>query len=144
MKKIILCILFYILSTHLYAHKIAGMDLKVQKIEENKILVEGLNKKTNEKLDGNKIKFLSLNNKVLFEGHLNKGSLVTDIPNVSYFIYMYVGDQDVVIEGISPKEGFTGILSSKKDKAFFYTLSFSLFMIILGTSIFIRRKLNNY
>lgn len=139
MKKIFL--LVFIFSTFLQGHKIAGMDLSVKKVDEDKIEIIGTNKKANLPLDGNKIKLLSMNNnKVLFEGFLKNGTLTTTIPNVPYFIYMYVGSQDVVIEGIAPKDGFQGVFASKKDRAFYYYLFFSLSFIFLTIIVILRKQ----
>lgn len=140
-KKILLVFFLLLFSDTLLAHQIAGMDLTVKLVNENKILINGFNKKTKTPLNGNKIKLYSMvNNKILFEGYLENGSLETTIPNLPYAIYMYVGSQDVVIEGIPPKEGFSGIYASKTNRAFYYSLFFSLFFILVGISIILKRE----
>lgn len=140
MKKIFL--LVFSLLTFLQAYKIEGMDLSAKLADEDKIEIIGTNKRAKLPLDGNKIKLLSMNNRILFEGFLKNGTLITTIPNEPYFIYMYVGSLDVVIEGIAPKNGFQGLLVSKKDRAFYYSLFFSLSFIFLTIIVILRKKFN--
>lgn len=136
----ILLLLFFI-SCSLFAHKIPGMTLTSKLIDENKIQIKGFNKRSQKLLDGNKIKLFSqANNRVIFEGYLNKGYLETKIPKEPYMIFMYVGEQDVVIEGLAPKSGFEGIYASKTNRAFKYTFALSL-LFIFATIILISSKL---
>lgn len=145
MRKIFLLILFFTLFSCVYAHKIAGMQLSVELIQDEKILIKGFNEQVKKTLHGNKIKLISmLNNKVLFEGFLNEGVLNTSVPSVPYWIYMYVGNQDVVIEGIAPTGGFLGVYASKKDRAFFYTLVGSLFFICLAIITLLKRRVKTF
>lgn len=136
-KKILLLLFF--ISTSLIGHKVPGMTLTSKLIDENKIEIKGFNKRSQKLLDGNKIKLFSqVNNRVLFEGYLNKGFLETRIPKEPYMIFMYVGEQDVVIEGLAPKSGYEGIYASKTNRAFKYTLGLSLLFVF--TTIFLISK----
>lgn len=130
---------FFLLSS-LKAHKIPGMDLSVEHTINNQIIIKGFNKRANKGLHGNKIKLYStINNSVIFEGFLNQGTLITKVPKVPYSIFMFVGDNDVVIEGIAPKNGFSGIYASKTNRAFNLMLYLNLLLLILSVVFIIKR-----
>ena len=113
-------ILILLLGTHLFAHKIEGLMLVITPLEQEMIAIEGKMKGSNKKLEGNKIALISmLDKRTLHEAFLDAGKpLHVKIPDESYWVYMYVGDQDVVEEGPAPKAGFKKIATSQKERAF--------------------------
>lgn len=136
LKKVFLFILVFFTS-FLYAHKISGITLNAKLLENDKMQIKGFNKRSKKMLNGNKIKLFSqASNKVLFEGFLKNGLLITKIPKQPYMIFMYVGSKDVVIKGLEPKSGFSGIYASKINRAFNYTLLVSL-LFVFSTIILI-------
>ncbi|AFL68895.1 hypothetical protein [Sulfurospirillum barnesii] len=112
------CIL--VLCTHLLAHKIEGINLLITPLENDMIAIEGKMKGSQKRLEGNKVALISMIDKrVIFEAFLEGGKpLHVKIPEESYWVYLYIGDQDVVEEGMAPKEGFKKIAHSQKERAF--------------------------
>lgn len=113
-------ILILLLGTQLFAHKIEGLLLVITPLEQEMIAIEGKMKGSNKKLEGNKIALISmLDKRILHEAFLEEGKpLHVKIPDESYWVYMYVGDQDVVEDGPAPKAGFKKIATSQKERAF--------------------------
>lgn len=141
-NKTITVLVILCFTSFLYAHKIPGMTLIAKVFEDEKVEIKGFNKRSKKLLDGNKIKLFSqANNKVLFEGFLKNGLLKTTIPKQPYMIFMYVGNQDVVIEGPAPKSGFEGIYASKTNRAFNYTLGLSLFFLFTSLFLIIKKTI---
>ena len=112
--------LILLLATHLFAHKIEGINLIITPIESETISIEGKMKGSDKKLEGNKIALISMIDKrVLEEGFLEGGKpLQVKIPQESYWVYMYVGDQDIVEEGPPPSGGFKKVAVSQKERAY--------------------------
>ena len=144
LKKIFLFIVVFFTS-FLYAHKIPGITLNAKLLENDQIQIKAFNKRSKKMLNGNKIKlFAQASNKVLFEGFLKNGLLITKVPKQPYMIFMYVGSQDVVTEGLEPKSGFSGIYASKINRAFYYSLALCLFfifasMVLIFKNFFIKK-----
>jgi len=127
-------------TTYGFAHAIPGISLKVKDLRDNTMLITANFKKSKRPLIGNKVKLISMiDNRVLFEDKISKDGLTTKIPNESYWIYLIVRDNDVVIDGIAPLKGFTKEVK-KEPKAFLYTLIASLSFIVLATILMIRKK----
>lgn len=103
----------------LFAHKIEGVNLVITPIQNDTIAIEGQMKSSGKRLEGNKVSLISMiDKKVLFEGYLEGSKpLNVKIPEESYWVYMYVGDQDIVEEGMAPKGGFKKIATSQKERA---------------------------
>ena len=127
-----------LLCSTLFAHKIEGLTLLMTPLENDMVAIEGRMKGSNKTLEGNKIALISMIDKrVLFEGFLEGGkALHVKIPDESYWVYMYVGDQDVVEEGIAPEGGFSQIATSQKERAFRTMFALSLGFILLFFSFF--------
>ena len=114
-----------------FAHKIQGFELLLTPKENDFILVEAKMKNSSKLLYGNKVHLVSMvDSRILFEGILEK-NLNVPIPKESYWVYVYIGDSDIVQEGPAPKNGFDILIQSQQDKAFFYTLFLSLLFIFL-------------
>ncbi len=125
-------LLVILLSFNMYAHKIQGFELVVTATQTDEILIEAKMKNSQKRLYGNKVHLISMvDSRILFEGILNKG-LKIQIPNESYWVYVYIGDNDLVQEGPAPKKGFAIFVQSQQDKAFLYTGSLSSFFILLS------------
>ena len=123
-----------------FAHAIPGITLNVKDLRNNTMLITAHFKKSKRPLVGNKIQLISMiDNKVLFEDKLPIGGLVTKIPNESYWIYLIVRDNDVVIDGIAPIGGFTKEVK-KEPKAFFYSFMICIFIILITVFLMIKRK----
>jgi len=138
--KITKIFLFLLLSINLYAHKIPGILLEVKALENDKMLILGKFKKSKRILSGNTIRLISMfDNRVLYEAKQTNTGLITDIPKESYWIYLVVRDNDVVIDGIAPKNGFLKEIK-KEPKAFLYTLISSLFLLFLSFIFMYRKK----
>lgn len=115
----------------MYAHKIQGFELVVTSTQTDEIFIEVKMKNSQKRLYGNKVHLISMvDSRILFEGILHK-ELKIQIPNESYWVYVYIGDNDLVQEGPAPKKGFAIFVQSQQDKAFLYTLSISSFFILL-------------
>jgi len=139
-NKFIILLIFLCFSNILHAHKIPGMVLTAEVLQDDILQIKGFSKRSNQALDGNKIKlFAQANNKILFEGFLKNGTLKTNIPKQPYIIFMYVGNQDVVIEGPESSSGFSGIYASKTNRAFKYTFLLSM-LFIFSTLIIILKQ----
>lgn len=130
-------IAFIGINSLLFAHKIEGINLLIVKGDNNTITIEGRLKGSSKKLEGNKVQLISMiDKKVLFESFLeNNKALIAPIPSESYWVYMYVGDQDSVEEGPPPKEGFKVMATSQKNKAFNSMASMSLFFVLCALMI---------
>ena len=127
-------------TTNLFAHKIAGVELKIKKIEDDKIHINAFFKKSKRVLSGNKIKLISMiDNRVLFEDKLSQKGLVTNIPNESYWVYLIVRDNDVVKDGPAPTNGFK-IEVKKEAKALLYTSLASFTFLFLSIILMFRNK----
>lgn len=114
-----------------FAHKIQGFELLLTPKENDFVLVEAKMKNSSKLLYGNKVHLVSMvDSRILFEGILEK-NLNVPIPKESYWVYVYIGDSDIVQEGPAPKNGFDILIQSQQDKAFFYTLFLSLLFIFL-------------
>lgn len=136
----VISIFLLLFTTTLFAHKIAGVELEVKKIENDKIHINAFFKKSKRALAGNKIKLISMiDNRVLFEDKLSKKGLITNIPNESYWVYLIVRDNDVVKDGPAPNKGFK-IEVKKEAKAFLYTSITSFIFIFLSIILMFRSK----
>jgi len=115
-----LWVVVLLLGTHLFAHKIEGLTLVMTPLENDVVAIEGKLKGSGKKLEGNKVAFISMIDKrILFEDFLDGSKpLHVKIPQESYWVYLYVGDQDVVEEGIAPKAGFSKMATSQKERAY--------------------------
>ena len=135
-----------LLGSHLFAHKIEGLNLIITPLENDVIAIEGRMKSSNKKLEGNKIALISMIDKrIIQEAFLESNKpLQLKIPDESYWVYMYVGDQDVVEEGIAPKKGFTKMAISQKERAFRTTLGMGLGFLSLFMIIFMYRVKKYY
>ncbi len=123
-----------------FAHAIPGITLDVKDLKNNTMLITAHFKKSKRPLVGNKIQLISMiDNKVLFEDKLPIEGLVTKIPNESYWIYLIVRDNDVVIDGIAPIDGFTKEVI-KEPKAFLYSFIICIFIILITVFLIIKRK----
>lgn len=133
----VLFIAFIGVNSLLFAHKIEGINLLIVKGDNNTITIEGRLKGSNKKLEGNKVQLVSMIDKrVLFESFLeNNKTLIAPIPSESYWVYMYVGDQDMVEEGPPPREGFKVMAISQKNKALKYMASISLFFVFCALMV---------
>lgn len=121
-----------LLLIHSFAHKIQGFELRLMKKENDTVLIEAKMKNSSKLLNGNKVQLVSMvDSRVLFEGIL-ENNLHVQIPKESYWVYVYIGDSDIVQEGPAPKNGFDILIQSQQDKAFFYTLTLSLLFILLA------------
>lgn len=130
----------FIFSVLGFAHAIPGINLEVKDLKNNTMLITANFKKSKRPLVGNKIKLISMiDNRVLFEDKLPLKGLITKIPDESYWIYLIVRDNDVVIDGIVPLNGFTKEVK-KEPKALLYSLVLSLFFIISASLLMIKRK----
>ena len=132
-KKIILPILF--LSICSFAHKVAGVDMSLEKLQDNKIKIKAFFKKSKKPLFGNEVKLISMfDNRVLNHGKLISKGLILDIPKESYWVYVLVRDNDIVKDGIAPNGGF--LKTIKKEKvAFLYTTIIAVFFILISVII---------
>lgn len=135
--------LILLLGTYLFAHKIEGLVLVMTPLENDTVAIEGRMKGSGKKLEGNKVALISMIDKrVLFEDFLEGNKpLHVKIPQESYWVYLYVGDQDVVEEGIAPKNGFVKMATSQKERAYrtmlMVSLSFIFFFVwVSGYRIF--------
>lgn len=136
----VISVFLLLFTTTLFAHKIAGVELEVKKIENNKIHINAFFKKSKRALAGNKIKLISMiDNRVLFEDKLSKKGLITNIPNESYWVYLIVRDNDVVKDGPAPSKGFK-IEVKKEAKAFLYTSITSFIFIFISIILMFRNK----
>ncbi len=138
-----------LLSTQLFAHKIEGLNLIITPIESDTISIEGKMKGSGKKLEGNKIALISMIDKrILEEAFLEGGKpLQLKIPQESYWVYMYVGDQDVVEEGPPPRGGFKKVALSQKERAYrsmgMLSLGFiTLFCVVVGYRVHRYKKRN--
>jgi hypothetical protein len=138
--KTIKLFLFFLVSINLYGHRIAGIKLEVEALENNQIHITGKFQKSQRILVGNKIKLISMiDNRILFEAKEGELGLITNIPKESYWIYLIVRDNDIVINGIAPKNGFETKVE-KEPRAYLYSLSFCLFFIFITIFIFYKKR----
>jgi len=121
-----------------FAHRVAGVEMSLEKLEGDKILVKAFYSKSKRALSGNEVRLISMfDNRVLNKGKLTLDGLVLDIPLESYWVYVLVRDNDIVKDGIAPSSGFKKTVELKK-VAFLYTsLATFLFLVI---SLFIAYK----
>lgn len=141
--------LIFLLTTQLFAHKIEGINLIITPIESDTISIEGKMKGSGKKLEGNKIALISMIDKRVLEETFLEGSkpLQLKIPQESYWVYLYVGDQDVVEEGPPPRGGFKKIALSQKERAYrtmsMLSLGFiTLFGVVVGYRVYRHKKRN--
>lgn len=141
--------LIALLTTQLFAHKIEGINLIITPFESDTISIEGKMKGSGKKLEGNKIALISMIDKRVLEEAFLEGSkaLVLNIPQESYWVYLYVGDQDVVEEGPPPRGGFKKIALSQKERAYrsmaMLSLGFiTLFCVVVGYRVYRYKKRN--
>lgn len=134
-----LCLVL-LLCTHLFAHKIEGLTLVMTPLENDVMAIEGKMKGSGKKLEGNKVALISMiDHRVLFEDFLEGGKpLHVKIPHESYWVYLYVGDQDVVEEGMAPKDGFLKLAPSQKERAYRMMLMVScgFLALFVGVSVY--------
>lgn len=133
--------LILLVSVQLFAHKIEGVNVIITPLANDMIAIEGKMKGSSKGVEGNKIALISMIDKrVLFEGFLEGSkALHVKIPDESYWVYMYMGDQDVVEEGPAPSSGFVKMAISQKERAFRITLGINLFFLTLFSSVLIYR-----
>lgn len=141
--------LIFLLATQLFAHKIEGLNLIITPSESDTISIEGKMKGSGKKLEGNKIALISMIDKrILEEAFLEGGKpLQLKIPQESYWVYLYVGDQDVVEEGPPPRGGYKKVATSQKERAYrsmvMLSLGFiTLFCVVVGCRVYRYRKRN--
>lgn len=141
--------LIFLLTTQLFAHKIEGINLIITPIESDTISIEGKMKGSGKKLEGNKIALISMIDKRVFEETFLEGSkpLQLKIPQESYWVYLYVGDQDVVEEGPPPRRGFKKVATSQKERAYrsVTMLCFgfiALFCVVVGYRVYRYKQRN--
>ena len=146
---VIKCWLIVLLSAQLFAHKIEGINLLITSVSDESIAIEGKMKGSGKKLEGNKIALISMIDKrILEEAFLEGGKpLQLKIPQESYWVYLYVGDQDVVEEGPPPSGGFKKVAVSQKERAYrtilMLCLGFiALFCIVVGYRVYRYMKRN--
>lgn len=141
MKKIVIVFYMFLFSfTFLKAHEVIGIALDLELVDE-KLKIISYYEKNKKALDGNKIKiFSSLNNKLIFEGYLKDGELIVSVPKEPYYVYMYVGDDDVVVSGIPLKEESKLLGISKNNRAFMYTSFFSFLFLFMTIIIIFKRN----
>ena len=125
--------LMFMISLQLFAHKIEGINLIITPLPNDMLAIEAKMKGQTKGLEGNKIALISMIDKrVLFEGFLEGSrALHVKIPDESYWVYMYMGDQDVVEEGPAPSSGFVKMARSQKERAFRITFGINLLFITL-------------
>lgn len=128
-----------LLTTQLFAHKIEGINLSITAVSPESISIEAKMKGSGKKLEGNKIALISMLDKRVLDEAFLEGSkpLQLKIPQESYWVYLYVGDQDVVEEGPPPSGGFKKMALSQKERAYrtmtMLCLGFvMLFCVVLG------------
>lgn len=138
LKKLIFLLIFS--TTFLFAHKVAGVDTSVTKLEGNKIHIKAFFQKSKKPIFGNEVRLISMfDNRVLGKGKLTRDGLELNIPEESYWVFVLYRDNDIVKEGPAPKEGFKKAV--KKEKvALLYTFLASLFFIILAIGIGYKRN----
>ena len=130
----------FLFISNAFAHAIPGIKLEAKKVSDNEVLITANFKKSGRALVGNKVKFISMiDNKVLFEGKMPHKGLVTQIPKESYWVFLIVRDNDVVIDGPAPTNGFE-IVANKEPKALLYTASASFAFILLAVLLLIKNK----
>ena len=136
-KSITVFILFF--TTNLFAHNVPGMDVSLEKKENNKIHIKAFFKKSKRPLINNEVRLISkFDNRVLDKGKLGISGLILNIPKESYWVYVLVRDNDLVKDGIAPNEGF--LKNIKKEKlAFFYSSLISLVFILFSFLIAYKR-----
>lgn len=136
---IILSIVFF--SINLYGHNMAGFEMVLKPLKEDLLKIEAKMKNSSRKLFGNKVQLVSMvNQRVLFEGYLEeKKELIVKIPKESYWVYIFIEDNDIVEEGPAPANGFEIIVESQKNKAFKYSLYISLLFIIFASYISMKK-----
>lgn len=136
-KKLLAAIFLCLASTQLFAHKVEGVSINLQKIDGNTIKVEAETRGQGKKMHANKVRLVSMiDKKVLAEGMLDrKNGCIFQIPKESYQVFVFVGEQDVVKEGPPPSGGFDKVVESHEGRAFNYMLTISL--LFLAGSIFI-------
>ncbi len=135
--------LIVLLTAQLFAHKIEGLNLIITPNESDTISIEGKMKSSGKKLEGNKIALISMIDKRVLEEAFLEGSkpLQLKIPQESYWVYLYVGDQDVVEEGPPPRGGFKKVATSQKERAYrtmtMLCLGFIvLFCVVVGYRVY--------
>lgn len=130
----------FIFNITLFAHSVPGMDITIEKKEQNQILIKAFFKKSKKPLVGNEVKLISkFDNRILEKDKLTAKGLTLKIPDESYWVYVIVRDNDLVKDGIAPDGGFKKQIEIKK-VAFLYTTIATLFFIILSTSIGYKRN----
>jgi len=137
LKKTILFII--VLSTLAFAHKVAGVDMEVQKVGDDKILINAFFTKSKRTIAGNEVRLISMfDNRVLDKGKLSLEGLVLNIPSESYWVYVIVRDNDIVKDGLAPTKGFDKMV--KLDKvAFLYTSLATILFLLLAFFIGFKR-----
>lgn len=139
-RKVFILVLF--LTTMMFAHKVAGVDTSITKIQNDKILIKAFFKKSKKPIYGNGVKLISMfDNRVLDKGKLLREGIELDIPKESYWVYVLYRDNDIVKDGPSPDIGFDKAVQKEKI-AFLYTSILSLILIILSVLIAYRRTHN--
>ncbi|WP_320036049.1 hypothetical protein [Halarcobacter sp.] len=136
LKRVFILLIFC--SSLVFAHRVAGVDMSLEKLEGDKILVKAFFSKSKKALGGNEVRLISMfDNRVLAKGKLTLDGLVLNIPSESYWVYVLVRDNDIVKDGLAPSGGFKKTVELKKI-AFLYTVLASLFFLII--SLFIAYK----
>jgi len=141
---IVRTILFFILifNITLFAHKVPGMEVTLEKKEQNKILIKAFLKKSKRALIGNEVKLISkFDNRVLAKGKLKVDGLTLNIPNESYWVFVIVRDNDLVKNGIAPEGGFKKEIEVKKIAFLYTSIATLLFIILTSVEGYKRNKL---
>ncbi|WP_024954713.1 hypothetical protein [Sulfurospirillum arcachonense] len=124
----------------LEAHKVPGMVVTAEKLDNNKMHIKAFYKKSKRPLIANEVRLISmLDNRVLKKGNITRKGIIMDIPKESYWIYVIVRDNDIVTDGIAPDGGFDKIV--KKEKlAFLYTSLAAILFLLISFFIGYRRS----
>jgi len=137
-KKIFLMIVLSFI--HLNAHNVAGVDMSVKKLDNDKIEVKVFYQKSKKALSGNEVRLISMfDNRVLQKAKLEKKGLILDIPKESYWVYVMLRDNDIVKDGLAPTNGFTKTIK-KENLALKYSIIMTTFFLFL--SLFFAYKRN--
>lgn len=137
-NKTILLLLCW--ASFTFAHKVAGVDMSLEALENDTIKVSAYFQKSKRALVGNEVRFISMfDNRVLDKAKLSRDGVIMSIPNESYWVYVIVRDNDIVQDGLAPSGGFKKAVEIKK-RALLYSALASIACIILATAIAIYRR----
>ena len=129
------------MQVQLFAHKVAGVNMDIERLDNNKIFIKAYYKKSKKALFGNEVRLISMfDNRILKKGKLTQKGISFDIPKESYWVYVLVRDNDIVKKGFAPIEGFHKEVELNRI-AVFYSVIVALLSILLSLYIaYIKRK----